>query len=58
MASETDVLVVPDGLLGQSAERLMLLSAKALYPAVHVVQHLALDLGVAVVELRVVAAKS
>ena len=35
----------------------MLLPAEALHPAVHVVQHLALDLGVAVVELRMEAIK-
>lgn len=52
---EADVLVVAHGLLGETAEHLVLLSAEALHPAVHVLEHLALDLGVAVVEVRVEA---
>ena len=51
-APETHVLVVSNGLFGESAKDLVLLVAEALYPALHVVEHLTLDLGVAVVEFR------
>lgn len=52
---ETDVLVVAHGLLGEAAEHLVLLSAEALNPALHVLEHLSLDVGVAVVEVGVEA---
>lgn len=56
-ASQTDVLVVPDGLLGKPADDLVLLVAEAVNPAVHVLEHLTLDLAARVVEVRVEAAQ-
>lgn len=50
---EANVLVIPHGLFGEAAEHLMLLPCEFLYPAVHVLKHLALYLGVAVVKVRV-----
>ncbi len=54
-APETRVLVVPYCLLGQSAENIVLFAAQTLYPAMHIVKHLPLDLRVAVMEFRVKA---
>ena len=50
--------MIPDGVLGQSAEYLVLLSTEALNPALHVFKHLALDLRIVVVEVGVEATKT
>lgn len=52
---EADVLMVAHGLLGEAAEHLVLLPTEALDPALHVLEHLSLDVGVAVVEVGVEA---
>lgn len=50
---ESDILVVSHRVLGQAVENLVLTMTQALYPFLHIIHHLALDLGVTVVEVRV-----
>lgn len=45
--------MIPHALLRQSAEDFVLVGAKLVHPSLHVVQHLALDLGATNVEVGV-----
>jgi len=53
VARFADVTVVADSVLGEAVEGVVLCVAVAVDPGAHVLEHLALDLGVAVVEVGV-----
>jgi hypothetical protein len=54
-ASQADVGVIADSLLREALENLVLLGSEALNPLRHDFQHLSLDLGVRVMEVRMEA---
>lgn len=53
ISSESDILMIADGLLAQPLQCRMLLATKFAYPVGHILHHLPLNFGIFVMEVRV-----